>query len=614
MITRSRRPLASILTAALVVGGVMVASDATVVPANAHARAASAATRAGSGTVTFAQTPTYTPNYIFPLDAPAYYSVANLALFQYLMYRPLYWFDSSGHVAFNQQLSLASPPVWSRNGRTIEIRLKAYRWSNGETVNATDLLFWEHLIAAEKHNYGGYVTGDYPDNVTAIRALGPSTVQLTLNRPYAHTWFLFNELSQVTPLPEAWDKTSGSAAPGSGGCAADVAKCPAVYAYLAGQAKQTGTYATNPLWQVVDGPWKLSKFLASTGYAAFVVNHSYSGSVKPTLSKFIEVPFTSELAEFDAVLAGSVDVGYLPVTDVAEKARVKSLGYTISPWVEFGYNSIRENLYDPTTGPIVRQLYVRQALQYVMDQPAAIRVFYHGYATPSYGPVPISPPNPFVTPFEARNPYPFSVSTARHLLISHGWAIEHGVATCTHPGSGRAQCGAGIRRGTLLELQIVDATGYPELTSAMEAYKSDASGAGIVINLRQAPIPTVNAMEIACHSGPQCNWQAGNAGPWTYFPDYLPTGGEIFACGAGGNVGSYCNPTNDANIAQTHLAPPAQFQAVFARYENYIAAQVPNIWEPLPDFQITLVRRGLVGVLPQEPTLVINPESWRWRS
>ena len=48
------------------------------------------------GTAVFAETPSTTPNYIFPFVASAYISDGNIQDFQHLMYRPLYWFGSSG--------------------------------------------------------------------------------------------------------------------------------------------------------------------------------------------------------------------------------------------------------------------------------------------------------------------------------------------------------------------------------------------------------------------------------------------------------------------------------------------------------------------------------------
>ena len=71
------------------------------------------------------------------------------------------------------------------------------------------------------------------------------------------------------------------------------------------------------MWGVVDGPWKLTAFNAD-GNATFVPNKSYSGPVKPTLSEFKEVPFTTEAAEYNVLRSGNgsqkISVGYLPTT------------------------------------------------------------------------------------------------------------------------------------------------------------------------------------------------------------------------------------------------------------------------------------------------------------
>src|SRR6476620_4281397 len=47
------------------------------------------------GTVTFAQAPGVTPNWIWPFAGLAYFSVYNISNLQQPMYRPLYWFG--GH-------------------------------------------------------------------------------------------------------------------------------------------------------------------------------------------------------------------------------------------------------------------------------------------------------------------------------------------------------------------------------------------------------------------------------------------------------------------------------------------------------------------------------------
>ena len=109
------------------------------------------------GTATFAELPATTPNYIFPFTSSAYISVSNLNLFQYLMYRPLYWFGTGTQPTVNTTKSLANLPVWSNGGKTVTITLKPYKWSNGQPVTAQNIEFWlnmENAVGAT--DYGAY--------------------------------------------------------------------------------------------------------------------------------------------------------------------------------------------------------------------------------------------------------------------------------------------------------------------------------------------------------------------------------------------------------------------------------------------------------------------------
>ena len=139
----------------------------------------------------------------------------------------------------------------------------------------------------------------------------PYTFSITFNKAYSHLWLLYNQLSQITPIPQhVWDKTSASGPVGN----YDMTPAGAlkVYKFLNTQSTQQATYASNPLWKVVDGPWNLSAFSPSTGYSAFVPNPTYGGPGKPKIAKLEELPFTSDIAEFDALRSGQLDYGYLP--------------------------------------------------------------------------------------------------------------------------------------------------------------------------------------------------------------------------------------------------------------------------------------------------------------
>ena len=48
----------------------------------------------------------------------------------------------------------------------------------------------------------------------------------------------------------------------------------------------------------MNGPFTLSQFTTG-GFVNMVPNKNYSGSPKPTISAFKELPYTSDTAEFD---------------------------------------------------------------------------------------------------------------------------------------------------------------------------------------------------------------------------------------------------------------------------------------------------------------------------
>jgi peptide/nickel transport system substrate-binding protein len=132
------------------------------------------------GVAVWAEPPSSTPTYIFPYMNSANISNLNLFDFQYLMYRPLYWFGVGDKPTVNSTLSVASPPAVS--GRTVTITLKHYMWSNGTQVTAQDVMFWLNMELAEPANYGAY-TG-FPANVSDIKVLSPTKLSMVMSKSY----------------------------------------------------------------------------------------------------------------------------------------------------------------------------------------------------------------------------------------------------------------------------------------------------------------------------------------------------------------------------------------------------------------------------------------------
>jgi peptide/nickel transport system substrate-binding protein len=574
------------------------------------------------GTATWAELPGSQPNYIWPFTPITNYSTYNSQGFQWLMYRPLYMFGANNTtISANYPLSLADAPVYSNGGKTVTMTMKGWKWSNGETVNAADVVFWLNMMEAEKANYAGYAPGTMPDNLVSYKGSG-NQVTIQLNKAYSSFWFTYNQLAEITPMPMAWDVTSLGAKAGSGGCTTDTAadkwaKCVAVYNFLVAQNKDTSTWASSPIWGVVNGPWKLTAFNTS-GNVTFVPNPKYSGSPKPTLAQFKELPYTDDSTEYTALKTSGIDVGYIPAADTPQKPANAALpatnplgsGYTLAPYYTYGIFYYQPNFNNPTFGAVFKQLYIRQALQETVDQPGMDNAIYRGYSVPTSGGVPTVPVNQWTPPIQKENsgqgPYAFSVSTATSLLTSHGWSKVGGVMTCEKPGTGAGQCGAGIAKGTPFKFTLDWATGQASVQQQVAVYKSDASKAGIDVNLVGQSFNTIIGESTPCKPGPKCTWDALMYGGWLFNgPGFQPTGEPLFQTGAGSNSGSYSNPQMDNLISQTHTSSSL---TVFHNYATYLAQQLPYIWMPNP-YAVQAVNSKLHSVTFNSLNTLL-PEYW----
>ena len=619
------------------VKGMSVGVAALAVAASLSACGSSSSSKpSNTNLVRIAEPPATPPNYIFPFMGLQFFSVSNINQFQFLMYRPLYWFGKAQSPNVNYGLSLASAPVYSNGDKTVTVNLKNYKWSNGTAVTAENVIFWMNMMHAEKANWADYTPGALPDDLTSVTAPNASTVVFNLKASVNPYWFTYNELSQITPMPNAWDITATGGAANSGGCAAVPygtadAQCSAVYTYLSKQSgydpanpqaanNSLSTYATNPIWQVVDGPFHLTHFDAS-GNVTFAANPSYGGPVKATIKQVKLVPFTTDTAEFNALVGGKVDVGYLPSQDITGNAvnagtpgpNNSRLGnYNLVSGYSWSINYFPMNFNSTgdggNAGPIFKQLYFRQAFQTLVDQALYIKKIDKGYGVPTYGPVPAFPKNQFASSYEQSDPYAYNVAKAVNLLKVHGWTVvPSGTTTCTSPGTGAGHCGAGIAKGAKLAFNLQYASGSTALTQLMTDEKSSWAQAGINVTLGQASFNTVLGNAVPCAStSASCTWEMANWGAgWIFAPDYYPSGEAIFATGAGSNSGSYSDATNDANIlATTNKNVPLN------TYENYLTQQLPVVFQPNPTAtgEINKSLKGYSSSTLQQ----LNPEEWSW--
>ncbi len=565
------------------------------------------------GTVTIAEVAA-TPNFVFPFAPATNTDGWNVNLTNPMWPMLVYAGDGAQSVV-NPQEGLTSSITYADDDRQVTLNLKHWNWSDGQPVTSRDFTFVYNLLKANASNWSGYIAGLFPDNVAKVSTPDAHTVVIDLTKSYNPSFYTEDVLSSIPLLPQhAWDKTSMSGAVGNADETPAGAK--AVYAFLQKEGGDMATFASNPLWRVVDGPWTLSSFTSGDGGYSYVPNTAYSGPDKPILDKVVDSPFTTDTAELNALRSGSsLDVGQLPLNDVKQVSALEANGYSIADVPVPGVAEIIPNLYNAKVGPELQQLYVRQAMEYLIDRNQIVSKVYSGYADPGNGPVPLRSSGPWVSPLEkSGGPYPYAPAKAIALLKAHGWkVVPGGSTTCQSPGTGPTDCGAGINAGAPLTFQLDYTSGIAANDEQNAAIQSSEAQAGITINLKSEPFNTLTGEATPCtaaaHPASSCGWQLMDYG---YDPYSLyPAGDGLFNTTGSSNIGGYSNPEMDQLVNATEYGSQT---SVFFTYEDYAATQLPWLWLPNQD-QILVYRKNLQGIAPLNPfSGGLNPELWHYTS
>lgn len=525
------------------------------------------------------------------------------------MWRPLYAVGIGSKTGVDYGASIGKKPVYSDHDKVVTITMNhEYTWSDGTKVTSADVKFFFQLDQAGKHTLGEYVPGEMPDDITSVTYPGPYQFVLHLNHAYNPTWFTGDQLTWIMPLPaQAWDKTCANCAVGD--AATTPAGAKAVFEYLFKQSESLTTYATNPLWRTVDGPWVIDTYDAVTFAASFSANRSYTGPTKPKLAGYKIYTFTTGDAEVDALRSGSITFGYLPETDVSETGYFTSHGFTVKPW-RFFYNEVVNLGYTSKTwGPLFRQLYIRQALQRLITEQLYIRRTLHGYGLPDYGPVADYPGSRYVSPTLRKDPYPYNPKAAARLLAAHGWVKgRDGIDVCKRPGTGAKDCGSGIASGKRLSFTFLYEVGTTAFLAQVSAFETAAKSVGVGITLDGQTLNTMVSLTGVCPTTPPCNWSM--AAYYGYFWPYtettiVPTGKNEFGKGNYWS-GGYYSATAQRLIDDADGRPG--LKDLYAD-EDFLSKDVPTLWWPLED-SIVVVKKQLKGWEQLSPYGTRNPSQW----
>jgi peptide/nickel transport system substrate-binding protein len=505
----------------------------------------------------------------------------------------------------------------------VTVTLKPWQWSNGEPICADNVLFFVNMMVVRGSRYGKYSPGYFPDNLTGYEKVADNQVRFTFDRVYSKQWVLMNQLSLINPMPKAWDRTED----GPANASANLDDIPGVYEYL---VEQNGEWTNedntdrvhwpeSPIWSVVNGPWRLTEYTID-GLVTFVPNEHYSGQNKPYLDEFRQVPVNSDDDVYRMLQRGpdaedGVQVGFLPYgyatgtadTPGAAAANPFAEKFTLIPQTTYCVRYAAINFDHPgLAGRLIHQTYLRQALQRCLDQDRGVREIYQGHAFPTYGPVPLLPENPLISPkLRQANPLAFDVDRARAQLAEHGWDVSTTPAVCVRGGAGAGSAGAGIEPGDRLSFRLRYAEGRPVLATLMHQFAGDAAKAGIELVLQEKYASALIGEEHGS-DGQRIPWELSNwHGGWVY--EFYPTGEAIYQTGAASNYGRFIDPRTDELITRTVTSddPEALYE-----YQEHLAEQVPVLWMPNFPLRLLEVAHNLRGCEPINPFGMINPENW----
>jgi peptide/nickel transport system substrate-binding protein len=535
-----------------------------------------------AGSITYGFLASDAPTWILPITNAANNSVYNVQNFGWDLWRPLYYTPDGSTQTVDQALSPADPPVWSNGDKTMSITLKPWKWSNGQTLSSKDLEFtFDEVKAAVKASpadWADYTPGYFPDTIASMSTPTASTLVINLTKPANPTW-MEEDITDIGIMPSAWAKASASGPTLDFTNSADAAQ---IFNFLNTQSKSVASYATNPLWQDVYGPYKLSSYNATTGGFTMVPNPTYSGPHANPESDFVGVPFTSDAAEFNAIKAGSIDISVVPPEDAPELSSLKSAGYNYYGLPSWGDYFVAYNYQDKTGdfNNIVAQLYFRQAMQHLEDQAGQIKAYLNGAGSPGYTVISVYPQNPYLPTSLDNNPYPFSVSAAVSILKANGWnVVPGGTDTCAKPGTAAGECGAGIPAGTKLAFNLIYATTPVLYAQEDEDLASNAKQAGIEISLSGSNFNYIiqNYNDPASPAN-EDKWATEDFGGESF--STYPTSFGLFNTGGSGQLGNYSNPQANAliNASISGSNPSAVTNEL-----SFFQTNLPVLWQPSRD-------------------------------
>ncbi len=458
-----------------------------------------------------------------------------------LLFTPLIWINRFHTIDYSR--SVASAVTTPDNGKTYDVTLRTWYWSDGTQVTTADVVYAFNLIKRLGTTYSGYGSGGMPDIIASLTAQDATHFTVVLKRQVNPDWFILDGLSQLEPFPaHVWSH------------------------YNVDQIWQQ--QSSPAFFQVVDGPLVIKKLVVGVD-AEFAPNPEYKGP-KMHFNRFIMKFMNSEGQELQAVESGDLDMANVPF-DLYDKAQHLPGTYVVTLPPTYSWHQLIPNMANPAT-PFFKDVRVRDAIADAINQQEIINLAMHGQGVQDHGPVPVYP-DVFLSPAEKAGQYPvgYDPAKARALLAAAGWA----------PGPD----GIMQKNGKRLTFTAMIPAGQPLRIEMAETMQQDLRAAGIDMQTHQVELNQIFSLVTSQTAA----WEAA-----LYAQDNpaYPSGEGLFATGAFYNDNGYSDPTMDKDIAASTDQPG--LAGLFA-YEAYASAQQPVIFLPNERYTI-LARDGIHGL------------------
>jgi peptide/nickel transport system substrate-binding protein len=257
---------------------------------------------------------------------------------------------------------------------------------------------------------------------------------------------------------------------------------------------------------------------------------------------------------------------------------------------------------------VISQLYVRQAMAHLQNQPAIIKGVYRNAAVPGYSTIGVLPTSPYSKLAVTTNPYPYNVAAAKKAFTDHGWQDVNGALTCQTPGTGANQCGGTIAKGQKFTFTFWYANDSPIVGQQIDAFSSAAKQVGINITLKAFTFNQLLQTADDNNSKSTTNqWGMADFGGFTNI--LYPTSDTIFDTPGSNNFGNYSDPKLDALVHNSVFGTDPN---AVAKEANYLAMNLPVIFQPERD-RIWIWKNSIQGTADSFATLsqgYLIPEYW----